>query len=311
MRPRLEALGANCERILAIPTWGSFSETANSESRRDSATCAVPRAFALNRDLARLANLLDAVPDCRLLIVDPISAYLGGTNEHANADVQALLSALAALARKRHLAVLVVSHLRKKAGAAIHRTMGSLAFVAAARAAWVVCKDPADPNKRFFLPIKNNLAPDVTGLAYTIESSATNRTPVIRWSPDAVNITAETLVGTARPTGRPDDERQQAINWLQSRLSNGPCATRELRQEADAHGIGYGTLRRAFRELRGEAVRKNRFPTAPWLWKLPGTDAQNPGAEFCAPVNSLDDFEKLFLHNWPPKYTPNLQPRVP
>jgi putative DNA primase/helicase len=281
IRPRLEALGADCERILAI-------SAVPGENAND-----VPRAFALNRDLARLANLLDALPDCRLLIVDPISAYLGGTNEHANAEVQTLLAALSALARDRGLAILVVSHLRKKEGAAIYRTMGSLAFVAVARSAWILCKDPADLNKRLLLPIKNNLAPDVIGLAYTIETSPTGRTPVLRWSPDPVHFTADTLLASARPPGRPDDERQHAVQWLEERLAQRPRPMREIKDEAGARGIAYGTLRRAFRQLGGQAVRESPFPSAPWLWKLPGTDAQNPGEEFCAPTDFLDQFPDL------------------
>jgi hypothetical protein len=295
IRPRLEALGADCQKILSIDTWGSFSETANSDTRRDSATC---RPFALHRDLARLRNLLDAIPDCRLLIIDPVSAFLGGTNEHANADVQSLLTALAALARDRDLAILVVSHLRKKEGAAIYRTMGSLAFVAAARAVWLLSKVPADPNQRYFLPLKNNLAPVVTGLAYTIEASG--HAPVIRWSPDPVNITLENLLASARSPGRPDDERQHAIHWLRERLTQRPRPTREIRQEADAHGIGYGTLRRAFRDLGAEAVKQAPFGYGTWIWKLPGIDAQNPGGEFCAPFDFLGDFGDLF-EPWLPR----------
>jgi hypothetical protein len=266
--------------------------------------------FALSRDLARLANLLDALPDCRLLVVDPISAYLGGTSEHANADVQALLVALATLARKRNLAVLVVNHLRKKAGAAIYRTMGSLAFVAAARAAWILCKDPADAGKRFLLPIKNNLAPDTTGLAFTIESHATNRMPIIRWLPDEVHFTADTFMDAARPLGRPDDERQHAIDWLQKRLAKGACPTADLKREADAHGISYGTLRRAFRALGGVAEREYPFSSAQWRWKLSPTDAQNTGEDFCAPGDFLDELEKQY-DDWRSFLPPDLQPHAP
>jgi hypothetical protein len=287
VRPRLEALGADCERILAI-------SRVPGENAKD-----VPRAFALNRDLARLNNLLDALTDCRLLIIDPISAFLGGTNEHANADVRTLLAALATLARDRGIAVIIISHLRKKEGAAIHRTMGSLAFVAAARAAWIICKHPDDPNKRYFLPIKNNLAPDVTGLAFTIETSPDGRTPVIAWLPTAEKITADMVVGHTRSAGRPDDERQHAIGWLRERLSKGSRPVRDLKQESDAHGISYHTLRRAFRALGGQAVRQGTFPFAPWYWKLPGIDDQNTGGEFWSPIGFPGDFAEL-CKQWMP-----------
>jgi hypothetical protein len=298
VRPRLESFGADSERILAI----------DSVPGQDAAD--VPRAFALNRDLARLANLLDAMPDCRLVIVDPISAFLGGTNEHANAEVRTLLFSLAATARRRGVAILAVSHLRKKAGAAIHRAMGSLAFIAAARAGWVICKDSTDANKRLLLPLKNNLAPDTTGLSFTIETGSTNRAPVIRWSPDVVHVSAETMTGTARCAGRPDDERQYAIDWLRDRLTKGARLARDLKREAYAHGISYGTLRRAFRALGAMAVREHPFPHAQWLWKLPGTDAQNTGGEFCAPVENRDDFIDNLLNEWQSSIQ-SLVPRAP
>jgi putative DNA primase/helicase len=264
IRPRLEALGADCSRIVAISTdHGEHAHT-------------VPRAFALQRDLARLDNLLRTMPDCRLVILDPVTAYLGESDEGSNADIRNLLASLAAMARDRGLAVLIVNHLRKTQGAAIYRTMGSLAFVACARAAWIIAKDPSVKYKRLFLPLKNNLAPEITGLAYTIESSPAAGVPMIRWAPEPVHITAETIVGAAKSAGRPDDERQYAITWLQNQLAEGSRLARELKHEADANGISYGTLRRAFRHLGGEAFRRNNFPSSPWNWQLPRTDAQNP-----------------------------------
>jgi putative DNA primase/helicase len=298
IRPRLEALGADCEKILAI-------SSVPGENAND-----VPRAFALNRDLARLANLLDAMPDCRLLIVDPISAFLGGTNEHANSDIRTLLATLATLAREHHLAVLIVSHLRKKEGAAIYRTMGSLAFVAVARAAWLVCKDPEDADKRLLLPLKNNLAPNASGLAYIIESSDDGRAPKIRWLPDPVTVTPDNISEVARSVGRPDVERQHAIGWLQERLATGPRPTRDIKQEAEANGICQRTLRRAFRELSGEAVRQGPFPFGQWTWKLPGVDGQNPVGEFGTPTDFLDQFADLF-QPWMPPSNPNVQTHAP
>jgi hypothetical protein len=209
--------------------------------------------------------------------------------------------------------VILVSHLRKKEGAAIHRTIGSLAFVAAARAAWILCKDPAAPNGRLLLPIKNNLAPNATGLKFTIESNNEHHTPIICWSPEPVTETIDTIEAAATRNGRPDTERQYAIEWLKKTLAAGPRSSKDIRREADVHGIAYHTLRRAFRELNGEAVRDGVPPFAPWKWKLPGIDAQNPGEEFWASSIFSDNFPDLdeFLNHLHGKHATAAPERAP
>ncbi len=51
---------------------------------------------SLRRDIAVLDELLERAPKCRLVIIDPISAYLDGADSHNNADVRALLAPLSA-----------------------------------------------------------------------------------------------------------------------------------------------------------------------------------------------------------------------
>jgi hypothetical protein len=65
------------------------------------------------------------------------------------------------LAARHGTAIIGVSHLNKTAGPqALMRVTGSLAFVAAARAAYLVTSDKQDKSRRLFLPMKNNLGPD-------------------------------------------------------------------------------------------------------------------------------------------------------
>ena len=103
IRPRLEAAGADCERIVAI--------RAMVDPRGGGYEC-----VELARDLKRLARELVAMPDCRLVVVDPLSAYLGQNIESTNAAVRRLLTPLSMLAAERQVAVVVVTHLRKRQG---------------------------------------------------------------------------------------------------------------------------------------------------------------------------------------------------
>jgi hypothetical protein len=275
--PRLAALGADPEKVVAIPAIPGQHVVEAPPSfflpARDGRRPISSRPFELRRDFAQLELLLSAMPDCRLVIVDPISAYLGEVNDQANSEVRRMLLPLAALAHRYGVALLAVTHLRKKEGAAIYRAMGSLAFVAAARAAWLVAKDPRSAKRRLLLPMKNNLAPDVGGLAFTIESHAATNEPTIHWFPDPDAASVDSIVGNARPRGRPDHEREDAMDWLKSRLASGPAPAIDVLEEADAHGINKLTLRRAFRTLRGEAVKTGFGSIGQWQWRLPAASS--------------------------------------
>jgi hypothetical protein len=185
------------------------------------------------------------------------------------------LGPLQTLAAKRNLAVLAVTHLRKEEGAAMYRTMGSMAFIAAARAAWIVCKDKDTPRRRLLLPLKNNLANDTIGLAYTIEPHGPKGEPVVCWSAEAINTPADiAMERTARPMGRPDNERTEVIAWLTDFLADGPAPAAEVRAAAEAHGFTYGTLRKAFRQRGGVATRIDSGRS--WQWALPAEGTLDP-----------------------------------
>ena len=51
-----------------------------------------------------------------------------------------------------------------------YRITGSLGFSAAARTVFIVVKDATDPNRRIMAPLKNNIAPDTDGFAYSVQS---------------------------------------------------------------------------------------------------------------------------------------------
>ena len=145
-----------------------------------------------------------------MIVIDPISAYLDGTESHNNAEVRAVLAPLAKLAAEVGAAVVCVTHLNKGSqSSALYRATGSLAFVAAARAAYAVTKDKDNPSRRLILPMKNNLAPDTSGIAYAVV--APQGIPIVAWEPTPVTITADEALSseqreptrtTREPNGR-------------------------------------------------------------------------------------------------------------
>jgi putative DNA primase/helicase len=191
IRPRLDALGADCSRIFGmshVPGEAVFT---------------IPRPLAIDRDINRLSMLLGELTDCRLIILDPITAFFGDTSNKSTGNVWKVLSNLAWLAASANLAILAVSHLRKKEGPPIYRAMGSLAFMASARAAWTITNDPADSSRRLLLPIKSNLAESAGGLAFQIEPSPDGRVPTVRWLEGAIKSRRGRAARVNPPCGPP------------------------------------------------------------------------------------------------------------
>ncbi len=264
VRPRLDAAGAEVSRIRAL----------ESVKRRNVETGdARQTPFNLKADLPALEEAVRSTPQCRLVVIDPISAYLSGTDSHKNTDMRGVLAPLAELAARHKVAVVCVTHLRKGDGPAMYRTMGSLAFVAAARSAYVVMPDRDDPQdeRRLMLPLKNNLASDRTGLAYALHCPPDGGgLPVLRWEPDPITVTVEEVLGHtgAREDGR-GAQRLEAMAWLKEALKGGPAKARDLVSHAKAEGISDRTLHRAKQSLGIRACRKGYGPGGTWVWELP------------------------------------------
>jgi hypothetical protein len=89
---------------------------------------------------------------------------------------------------------------------------------------------------------------------------------------------------------RLNDVAPITTRWLEEFLAQGPRGTSEVQRAANAHGICPRTLRRAFRDLDGEAVKQPPFAFGQWVWKLPAKDGQNPGGEFWPSLGFPNEF---------------------
>jgi hypothetical protein len=258
--PRLDAAGADSSRIHIV----TGVESLNWEGMRET------RMLSLRRDLEVIREAVLAIPNVRLIIVDPISAYLDGSDSHNNAEVRALMAPLSELAASIGAAIIFVTHLNKgTGGSALYRTTGSLAFVASARAAFLVVADKGDPLRRLFLPLKNNLGPDGSGMAYRIEVA--DDVSRVVWEKECISISADEALG--RNDDEPDHESTlagDAAEWLIEVLSAGPMPSIDVKKHAKEAGYSDSTIRRAQAAL---GIKPHRVGGAAgdgaWAWTLP------------------------------------------
>jgi hypothetical protein len=107
---------------------------------------AVELGFSLNRDMQLLVARARSLPDLGLIIVDPITNYLGGLKMNAEGDVRLVLTPLASLAEELRIVVITVGHFnrREKGTDPLHRMLGAAAFSGVAR---TVCAFGPDPDE--------------------------------------------------------------------------------------------------------------------------------------------------------------------
>lgn len=261
--PRLEAAGADMTRVFTLDAIKVESDGIEGE-----------RNFDLSRDIANLQDLMARIGDVRLVIIDPVSAYMGKADSHNNAEVRGVLAPLKDAAAKHNAAIVLVNHLNKSKGSsALHRTQGSVAFTGAPRAVWGVVKDKDNPERRLFLPLKNNLGPDTHGLAYSVESwrlegsDPSINTSRISWETQAVTVTADEVMNEQEDDG--NSALDEAEDFLKDALSFGARPVVDIHNGARKAGISQRTLNRAKSKLRIKSVRSGFGPDSKYTWVLP------------------------------------------
>jgi hypothetical protein len=259
-------------------------------NRRDAQGKRTKTPFTL-ADVKELEKELSRLPDCKLVVIDPIGSFLGSnTDAHRDNEVRAVLTPVTALAEKYSVAVLVVAHRRKSFGTlADDMALGSRAFTALARAVWHVTPDPDNKVRRLLLPGKNNLAPEGNGLAFTVWGDP----PALSWESAVVSMNADDCLAAECKSSKPGPAasvRNHAVDWLRSALADGARPAREVQSEArEAACISQATLRRAHEELGVKAYRP--IVPGPWYWCLT-QDAQVGAIPFKGQPEHLEPLEE-------------------
>jgi hypothetical protein len=168
--------------------------------------------------------------------------------------------------------------------------LGSRAFVGLARSVLHLMADPDDEKRKLLLPGKSNLSAPLPGLAFRIVGDPGR----LEWEPDPLDgIRADDVVAPKESKeakrGPEPTTRDAAAEWLAELLKDGPMPVVEIREQAKAADLSWGTIRRAQHSL-GIVPRKMAFGSG-WVWGLP-EDAQVSSKMLKFP-RRCSSFEKL------------------
>jgi predicted ATP-dependent serine protease len=234
VKPRLESAGADCEKIAVI------DESEKSLSMIDE---------RLEQAIIRT--------NARLLILDPIQAYLGGGMDMNRAnEARDMTKKLGLLAEKYHCAIILIGHMNKAAGnKAAYRGMGSIDFFAVARSVLLVGRVEGQSNTRAVVQIKNNLAPFGQSKAFELEEGG------FRWLGD-YEITADEMLGGFAPKVNKLEQAKRLLMELAE--TNHSMQSKEIIELAEEQGISQRTLEKAKKELHIKVQKIGNI----WYWKL-------------------------------------------
>jgi hypothetical protein len=241
IKPRLENIGADCSRVAYLDGDGrSFSACDESIER------AIVRSHA------------------RLLVLDPIQAFIGDADMNRANDIRVIMTKLADIADKTGCAIVLVGHMNKNSGGkGLYRGLGSIDFTAAARSVLLVGRVKDAPNVRAVVHIKSNLAPE--GGAVVFELSEGN---CFRWI-DGFSITQEELLGESVKTD--DGKFIEACKLLSDLMGDGKKLASECYAKCKQQGIGTRTFEHAKATLGIKSERKQEK----WYWALPNNGGEN------------------------------------
>ena len=226
VKPRLIEAGADLDRVLVIDD--SDVQLTLSDER-------IEKAIVEN--------------NARLVIIDPIQAYLGADVDMNRAnEVRPIFMRLGQVAQRTGCAILLIGHLNKAAGMqSLQRGLGSIDIAAAVRSVMFIGKLKHDPTMRILTHEKSSLAPPGVSLAFSLGDEGG-----FRWVGE-YDITADEMLSGIEP--QRETKTQQAKDLICALLAEGKqVLSEDIDKAALERGIPGRTVRDAKREL-GDALK--------------------------------------------------------
>lgn len=238
IKPRLMEAGADLDRVLVINEDGK-------------------------QDLTLTDNRLEQAimeNNARLLILDPIQAYLGtGVDINRANEIRPVFRQLSDVAERTRCAVVLIGHLNKASGMqSAYRGLGSIDFRAAVRGVLLIGRVKDEPNIRVICHDKSSLAPEGVSIAFSLGDENG-----FEWIGE-YDITADDLL--CGKSGNEESKKDRAMALILDLLADRQeIPDEELQQAGEAEGISERTLRAAKADLREQGLLGSKRVGQKWV----------------------------------------------
>lgn len=255
IRPRVDVMGGDPSRIFSIT--GIKVEGVDGTRHPD-----------LSLDLLALHDLV-CERQAKLVVIDPISAYMGDADTHKDAEVRSVLTPIANMASATGCAVVGIMHLNKnQMASAVYRIGMSIAFPAVARTVHMVGEHPDDKTKCVMVNSKANLRVEKAALGYQIEDviHPVLNIPIgrVKWEDETFYVDPEELVGPP-PTEEEVNELGELKEYVRALLGDEWVSRENIEKSVKGAGYNVRKLETVKKSLGIISKRHKDW----WLWHMP------------------------------------------
>jgi putative DNA primase/helicase len=248
--PRLIAANADLNKIEII------------ESAVDIKSKINERFIMLDKDISLLEQKIESIGDVKLIIIDPVTAYLGSIKENRSTDVRTFIMRLNKLAEKYKLATILNTHTRKQSNndsptSASDEIMGSSAWSNTVRMAFSFTRHHDDKDLFLCVASKTNHK-EPPALSYRIKpfnlenNEKTINVSRIEWQEGKIDISADEAINK-----KVYEERcaiDIAKDFILKILAMGSKSKEDVYRAAENEEINPHTLKLARQRLKQEGV---------------------------------------------------------
>jgi hypothetical protein len=226
----------------------------------------------LKKDSRLLLAAIKANPDIKLLVLDPITSFLGDVDTNKDKDIRPIVDEITKLCIKSGMTIISIIHSNKRSDVdAVQKVSGAGALGASVRAVWTFSRDTDNKDLHHMAWAKGNFSKDYSGIDYTIEeaqvvlsSGETVGIPHILWGAKS-ELSADELLKAARNNKDTKDTKTLiAIALIRTMM---PCMARKAYEKADKEeGISEETMKKAKARIEGVLTRRHG---GAWWWYMP------------------------------------------
>jgi hypothetical protein len=200
MVPRFRLAGGDLNRMFQLPLTIDDQKTKKQ------------RMLDLSRDVLEVERMIKRV-GALVVIIDPVTAYLGSKDSYKDAEVRAVLAPYAEMAERLGVAILTIRHVTKGGHDRVaYSGSGSGAFSNLARTQIIMMEDPDDESCGLFGVSKMNIGPKGAMLRYRIVPSIEKPDiGIVEWLGESEMTAQEAHTKSRTPKEKPASQSSQMI----------------------------------------------------------------------------------------------------